>query len=219
MRRKFLHLLAAAMVVGLHGGSSAGATALPSSVLTGKFVNWRESTRKVVGDGVHQITMDWSINTLHKGWFYGTSDSDVAFAAGAAKIEDITDASSLSYVAGSIGPHNDAATAANHVGDFIVWRNRSNGYYAALRIDDINPNLNSGPNFGHDDDFLQGTWWFQSNGTDNFSSVPEPASLGLGLGVTWAIVVIGRARRQRAQIGTDDLRGKCQRGLERVERR
>jgi hypothetical protein len=179
----------------------AWATGAPGSILTGNFVNWRESTTKTVGDGVNAVTMYWSINTLHKGWFYGSTDSDVAFAPGVSAIEQITNAGALPFIMGSIGPHSDAAAAANHVGDFIVWRNRTSGHFGVLRINDINPNLNTGPNFGHDDDFLQGTWWFQSNGTGNFSNVPEP--VGGPLIAAAACGLAGarrRGMRQRARV-------------------
>jgi hypothetical protein len=66
------------------------------------------------------------------------------------------------------------------VGTFLVWRNVSTLHYGVLRVDDIGPGgVYVAP--------LAGTWWFQTDGTSDFSGaapVPEPASLvlfGIGL--------------------------------------
>ena len=149
------------------------------AVLTGTFVDWQEGGIRQVGDGVNHVSMRWSINTQHFGWFYGRDlliDSDVAYAPGVRSINQITNASSLPFTRQAIGPYGDAAAAADGGGDFIVWRHATSGHMAVLRIDDIDTGLDTGPNLGHDDDLLQGRWWYQTDGSGDFSSVPEPST-------------------------------------------
>ena len=158
---------------------SMAVTSSQGAVLTGTFVDWREGGIRQVGDGVNHVSMRWSINTLHFGWFYGRDldiDSDVAYASGVSSINQITNAASFSFTRQAIGPYGDAAVAANGVGDFIVWRHATTGHFAVLRIDDIDTGLHTGPNFGHDDDLMQGRWWYQTDGTGDFSSIPEPST-------------------------------------------
>jgi MYXO-CTERM domain-containing protein len=154
------------------------------AIISGTIVDWPESGQiMVVGDGVNSVSMWWSINYYDLGWFYGsnfTGDSDVAFAAGVTDVTQITDASMYTYSASSIGPHGDADYNANGIGDFIVWRNISTGYYGVLRIDDIDY---IDPNQPYAE--LDGTWWFQTDGTGNFVPAPATAAL-LGLGLLGA---------------------------------
>jgi len=161
-----------------------------ADIITGTISNWAESgPNQVIGDGTNSVTAWWSINTTNKGWFYGSSftgDSDVAVAIGVNVISDIIDASLLSFSSNFAGPLCDAACASNGVGDFVVWRNIGTGYFGVLRIDDIVGNGG--------DATLNGTWWFQTDGTGNFASVPEPGTLALfGIG----LLGMGAARRRR----------------------
>jgi MYXO-CTERM domain-containing protein len=151
-----------------------------ATVISGTISDWSESGPVLqIGDGANHVSIWWSINTYDRGWFYGsgfTGDSDVAFASGVTDVTQITDASIYSYTSGSIGPQGDADYNANGIGDFIVWNNINTGHYGVLRLDDIDVIDLSIPLAE-----LDGTWWFQTDGTGNF--VPTPSTLVLlGLG-------------------------------------
>jgi hypothetical protein len=143
-----------------------------ASITTGTISNWPESGPKyVIGDGTNHVTLFWSIVYDDHGWFYGSgqlTDSDVAFASGITKASQITDASIFTFTNSSIGPHPDADADPDGTGDFIIWQNISTGHYGVLRIDDIH--IPAGG--GWSDAKLDGTWWFQGDGTGNFISAP-----------------------------------------------
>ena len=169
LMRKFLIRLAACAalaVTALH--TQAG-------VITGTLTDWHESNYNMqVGDGTHAIKMEWSWATNHFGYFYGVnngSDSQVAVAAGVTDINQITDASIFNfnnYATPSLGD----GVVRNGAGSFVVWRD-SNNRYAVLRLDLLH------------DQKLNGTWWYQGDGSGNFNTqgnqVPEPAGLALSL--------------------------------------
>ena len=165
-----------------------------ADVITGTITGWPESgPLEIIGDGTNSVSVFWSINTNDRGFFYGsgfTGDSDVAVAFGVNDIFDIVDASTLIYTSGFVGPVCDADCAANGVGDFLVWNNINTGFYGVLRIDDI---IGSGL-----DATLNATWWFQDDGTGDFSarmSVAEPGTFALfGLGLVGMFL----ARRRMA---------------------
>ncbi len=168
----------------------ASSAQVSDTVISGTIENWPEGGPEnlmTIGDGVNHVTMDWSVNRASsRGWFYGrgsTHDSDVAYAPGISSISELTNAESLNFTGSSIGPYCDASCASNTVGDFIVWRNIHTGYYGALRIDDIYPA--SLP-------LLKGTWWFQTNGSDNFSNIPESSSILLA-----AMAIMGLLLKRR----------------------
>jgi hypothetical protein len=156
------------------------------NVITGQITDWLESGPYItIGDGTNHVTLWWSMGTTNDGWFYGsahTSDSDVAFASGVSDISQITDASGFSFTSGNIGIYG--------IGDFLIWENINTGYFGVLR-----PDIISGT--GTHATYLSGTWWFQTNGSGNFSgvAVPEPSTmLLLGAGL---IGLIGLRRRLR----------------------
>lgn len=141
------------------------------------------------GDGVHSVTSFWVAASLHRGYINGILSpevgdlihySDVAFAVGVTDISQITDASifSFSHITPSLC---DAICDPDGVGDFAVTRNVLDGYYGVLRIDRIDHYNDDYDTFG----LLQATWWFQTDGTGNFTSpVPEPSSyLMFGIGM------------------------------------
>lgn len=137
-----------------------------TEILTGVLTDWSESAElRSFGDGHHDVTGWWSINTTDRGWFYGslhTGDSDVALAEGAVSVDDITDASALEYVTTFLpNPLCDADCDPDGVGEFVVWRNFDD-FYGAFRVDDI---FEPSPF----DWSLNGTWWFQPDGSPNLA--------------------------------------------------
>jgi hypothetical protein len=150
-----------------------------ATVISGTITNWEgDGPAETIGDGVHRVTLYWSINTYDKGWFYRGYDlydsalSKVAFATGVTDISQISDASIFSFFdTQGIGPYCDADSDPDGTGDFIVWKNMTTGHYGVLRIDDIAVIDIHVPLAT-----LDGTWWFQTDGTGDFSSVPEPSS-------------------------------------------
>ena len=163
-----------------------------ASVISGTITDWQESSNiETIGDGTNHVSAWWSINTFDKGWLYGsvfTADSDVAFATGITDISQIIDASIFSFTSGSTGPHCDADCDPDVVGDFVVWKNISTNYYGVLRLDDI---------VGFT--LLNATWWFQTDGTADFSSasvVPVPAAIWLFGSGFLGLLGIARRRRQ-----------------------
>ena len=174
--------------------------ALRAQVLTGGIVDYPGSASAPYlsfGDGTQSVKLWWSINTTNKGWFYGsgsTGTTDIALATGVSNVSQITDASSYSFVTGSIGPLFDA-DANGGVGQFLVLKNRSSNYYGVVRIDDIHswPNL---PDFAA----LNATWWFQSNGTAAFSAIPEPFSFtAIAACICLGVASARRIKRRRVE--------------------
>ncbi len=174
--------------------------ALPLSanadVITGNIVDWPESGPNItIGDGINDVTLFWSIATLDFGFFYGsgfTGDSDVAIATGVTDISQITDASIFDFTADSVGPVGDADVDPMGIGTFLVWNNINTGYYGVLRVDDIYSTTGS-----FFDTFLNGTWWFQTDGSGDFSmrEVPEPGILPLlAIGLFLGTLLRRRAR-------------------------
>ena len=158
----------------------------PAAVISGQIDQLPESQITQFGDGDHDIVFFWSIRYFNEGFCYGSANepwwpgvnADVAIATGVTDVSQITNASQYQLVDSSILIH-DAFYNANGIGDFVVCRNVDTGHYGVLRIDFINyidPLLPYAE--------MDCTWWFQSDGTGDFSSVPEPTSLmllGLGL--------------------------------------
>lgn len=172
-----------------------------ASVVTGNISAWNESsTLRPVGDGAHHVTMWWSINSLQpdRGWFYGsfhTGDSDVAWATGVTAIDQITDASSLSFTNFFITAGTEAGLGhGNNEGDFLVFRNKNTHHYGVLRVDNIYKVNHDLPNIDYNT-ALNATWWFQTDGSANFAAVPEPASLA-GLGIASSMLLRLRRRKQ-----------------------
>jgi hypothetical protein len=164
-------------------------TALPvqaGPILTGSITDWVESSPPIViGDGIDGVTLWWSINTWDRGWFYGSMytdrTTDVAVATDITDVAQITDAGAFSFTDLYVGPICDADCTGTGVGTFLVFRNILTMHYGVLRVDDI-------VGAGAYQAYLNATWWFQSDGSGDFSdgqSVPDVGStlllLGLGL--------------------------------------
>jgi MYXO-CTERM domain-containing protein len=185
------------------------AFALPSaasaSVISGQVTDWQiedplfPTTPRAFGNDTVHVTGLWTPSSNYhdfaleppagtpseSAWLYGsaygTTDTDVAWAEGITDVTSIVDASTLTFQA-VYEPHRFATAQGNeagsNIGDFAVLHNFQDGYYGVLRIDDLRT-VGAYP-WSY---CLDVTWWVQTDGTANFSSLPEPASLSLlGLG-------------------------------------
>jgi len=143
-----------------------------ATVLTGPLSHVPEAVGLFTwGDGVHDLYQQWSIANSNAGWFYGssyvgTSNADVYTYPGLTDPTMITNAESFTY--------SNVVTMGSE-GDCVFFRG-TNGYYGAWRIDLINPIAGGQPPYGE----LNGQWYFQSDGTGNFSqaSPVEPSTWG-----------------------------------------
>jgi len=108
------------------------------SVVSGTISEWRESTfSNQIGDGQHNLSVFWSYNTIHRGFFYdksvgssnggGSGAVSVAYVSGVTDISQISDASIFSPTSYSVGPLCDATCSRTGVGSFLVWKSEE-GY-------------------------------------------------------------------------------------------
>ncbi len=148
-------------VIGLWTAVSARAI-----VISGPIVNLANSTSTNLTDGTHSAEFFWSVYIADSSAYVCSSDNtDVALATGVNNIKQITNANDYTFVTGDFNYLTDVEDAAANggIGQFVLLRSHS-GYYAVVRIDDVmvGPTLNA-------------TWWFQTNGTADFSSYVAPA--------------------------------------------
>lgn len=151
-----------------------------ATVTTGRVVDVPEGYSIVIGSPNPPlgVALWWSIAGFDDGWLYVDGGHENAFATGVTDITQISDASIFDFTLDAvIGPLCDADCDPDGVGDFIVVRGAegqaNEGFYGVLRIDDV-----------HDVDIhlpyaeLDGTWWFQTDRTGDFSDavVPEPGT-------------------------------------------
>ena len=154
-------------------------------IITGTITNLQDSSGIGFGDGINDLSLYWSVGASrgpnYSGYFYGsgvTGATDVGFAAGITSIDQITDASIFTFTADS----TDALSLESDL--FIVLHNTLNGHYGAV---ELTGGSGSGALInGKLDDFLDATWWFQTDGSSNLSpqaggAVPEPGTLCMGL--------------------------------------
>ena len=148
-----------------------------ASLYTGPINAIPESVYFAWGDGTNFLGTQFSASSVGYGWFYGTGNLETVDFFISPGLTDPTSINDVSVFIYSTSP------ALAHEGDTVFFRG-TNGYYGAWRIDDIyaNPAYTLGSSLPAS--FLQGQWYFQSDGTGNFSSVPIPGAvllLGSGL--------------------------------------
>lgn len=106
-------------------------------VISGEILDWPESSASSleIGDGINSVSLSWSVNTVDRGFFYGsivTGDSDVALATDVTDVAQISDASVYDFTDNVIGPLCDADCDSNGVGSFTVWKNIETGHFGVL---------------------------------------------------------------------------------------
>jgi len=152
-----------------------------ANVISGDINSLQEAHLFTWGNSNENIQSSWSLAALspidgvQSVWAYGSnrswaSNADIYIYSGPADITSITNAATFNY--------SSQPQEAN-IGDAIFFRGLNN-FYGAWKI-------NSFSIIKPDEDpmdwalFMTGKWYFQDNGTDNFSinstSVPEPSSI------------------------------------------
>ena len=182
--RKAFPWLAVTLLAIVQGAFSARAT-----IYTTPMIAQPESTAVFTwGDGTHELSETWSVNNpTSSGWVYGSSygfNVDV-YDAGKISLASVADASGFTY-----------STSVIHFteGDTIFFRGVG-GFYAAWHVTDVYPANNPPGVLPYA--YLNGTAYFQSDGSGNFTSVPEPSTwemLGVG---TIALVGIRRSNHNK----------------------
>ena len=179
-------------------------TPIKAQILSGTISNYTESTpgpRFRFGDGTHSVSLWWSVNVSDaSGYFYATVDTEVAFATGVSAIGQISDASSYSFraFAPPVGPVFDVPSTGGE-GSFVVLRSATDGFYGVVRVDDVfayDTPINHGTYECYSG--LNATWWFQSNGSGDFTAVPEPPASALLVLSGCALLWVARRRQKVA---------------------
>lgn len=165
-----------------------------AAVISGTVSDWPEFTGILtIGDGANSVQTTWSQNTWDKVYFYGWgsnlfASTEVAHAKGITDVTQISDVSSFTFESHYVGPLCDADCDADGTGEFIVLRNIDTGHYGVLRIDDVS-------GLFYPDAALDATWWFQTDGTSDFSVVPIPAAAWLFGSAVLGLGYISRRNR------------------------
>jgi hypothetical protein len=180
LKRTFAALTVGVFLLSMLGEANA-------TVITGSITNWEADAAVFEFDKYVGVNSDlegwWTLyNLLNRGYVYGfNSSTDVALATGITNISDVVDASIYNYDPNHVGPVN--------AGTFVIFHNTISNYYGAFQILDIYKNGTHDPDNIQHDFSLDATWYFQDDGTGNFSptsSVPEPPFFllfGISLGV------------------------------------
>lgn len=158
----------------------------------------------VFGDGTNSVEFiaqfAWWTEGSGGMWFYGSefnyddeslAKSEVAFVPDVLDVSLITDASSYSYTTDALA--NSVAVTGGpqlhgSLTGLVLLRNQATGHFGALRLDGMrveNP-------WTFNADGIDVTWWFQTDGTGDFSSVPSPGTASVLLAP-----LLGACRRRR----------------------
>lgn len=198
---------ASVAVVGVACVAATSHAAVLTGTMTDVGLNDFFFNSGVFGDGVNGVEFIagfgwWAADIASGGmWFYGSEfnyeddspwKSQVAFVPDVLDVSLITDASAYAYTTGALDTTVAIAGGPLLFGSqsgLVLLRNEATGHYGALRLDGMrvdNP-------FSFDADGISITWWFQTDGTGDFSSVPAPAAAPLFL----AGALAGGRRRRR----------------------
>jgi hypothetical protein len=139
-----------------------------AAVISGTASNLPNSQLYLISVGPNTAELYWSADEVNStANIYAYTYTDVGIATGITNVTQITNAAVIplqtDYLT-SVGPVSDAA-ANGGVGTFIILRNGSSGYYAVARIDDVHSSQ------------LDVTWWFQTDGSGDFSGYVAPGPL------------------------------------------
>lgn len=174
--------------------STAAHAEVISGSMTGVGLNDFNFNAGVFGDGINSVEFiaqfaSWSQAQMTGSmWFYGSefnyddgslAKSEVAFVPGVLDISQITDASVYTYTVDATATHVAVTGGASIFGSeqgLVLLRNLATGHYGAVRLDGMTV---AGGGFVFDAESIDVTWWFQTDGTGDFSSVPTPASAAL----------------------------------------
>lgn len=131
-------------------------------VVSGAIDDLNDSQTYSVTDGTNSADLNWSVNAPGAtAYVYATFSTAVAVATGITNVTQITNAAVFTFVTSpfsAIGPVADAA-ANGGTAQFVVLRNQNTTHYAVVRMDDV-----------QDNGKLDATWYFQSDGSADFSS-------------------------------------------------
>lgn len=164
-------------------------TSTSSGIITSDISHWDEAQELEIGDGTNNVSFFWVL----PGEFWGsaangTTNSSVAIATGIKDISEIHDASIFEFSQEIVGPICDAQCDPEGIGDFVIARNNKTGHYGVLQVKGIYDreweNDAGGIEIFHE---LDGTWWFQTDGSGDFSSEPTKSKAGL---VEWSYLFI-----------------------------
>lgn len=203
--RTTLSLIALASAGQLHAAIVTGTIEERVAPINGQFI-------RTIGDGVNnvQVYLNFGYYTPtnralgFNGRFAGftnpepsdaQTNSEIAFVPNVIDPSQLGDVSQLTFTSFALDEYVMAvAWSAVHPNPavptgLVVHRNVNTGHYAVVRLNDM---------WGYQNQAFQGamanlTWWFQTDGTGDFSSVPSPAGLSV-----LALAGLPALRRRRA---------------------
>ena len=150
-----------------------------ATVISSNIVNLANETSYNITDGAQSAEFFWSVYIAgQSAYVYATANTDVALATGVSNVTQITNASGYTFITGNFNYLTDVEDAAANggIGQFVILRSHA-GYYAVVRLDEVTAGST-----------LDATWWFQTNGTADFSSYVAPAGTlaqALDTNLTW----------------------------------
>jgi len=155
-----------------------------ATVYSGPMVAVPESVGTFTwGDGTNSLSQEWSVNNVNSsGYVYGSPNLGV-YNKGHVSATAVPNADTFPYVTSPI---------LFTEGDTVFFHG-ANGYYGAWHVDDVYPTGRTTLPYAN----LNGTWYFQSDGSGNFTPVPEPSSFIFLAGALGLATVSSRSMNKR----------------------